>query len=68
MGSGGELLPARLLPENRIWSRMLWLCFETADRRFWVLLPPDAVPADGFRRPQGRLRMAARRTGRNLQS
>jgi hypothetical protein len=58
LDTGQGQVPARLLPASRVWSQMLWLRFEAQGRRFWLLLPSDAVPADDFRHLQVRLRLA----------
>jgi hypothetical protein len=59
--------PARLLAASRVWSQILWLRFQTGGRRFWVLVPCDALPPDDFRRLRGRLRQS-RHLGHATQS
>ena len=51
-------LPAHLMPATRVWSIVIWLRFRTGRRRFWVLVPGDALPPDDFRRLKVRLRQS----------
>jgi hypothetical protein len=57
--SGDGPRPVRLLPSSRVWTRILYLRFETQGRRFWLFLPADAVRRTDYRRLQTHLRATA---------
>lgn len=65
--TGAGRLPAHLTPATRVWSVVIWLRFRTGRRRFWVLVPRDALPPDEFRRLKVRLRQS-RHVDRGAQS
>lgn len=49
----------RILPESRLWSRILFLRLAVENQRVWLVLPADALSVQDFRRLQVRLRLHA---------